>query len=182
MDKKALRAQIRAAKRAMTEQQIEETSKALACQLFDHPAWQQTKNLFAYISYNQEVRTMPILEQAWKEGKRVAVPKVLGETMIFLWLDDPSQLDTGYSGIPEPIHNGPEAVDESALMLMPGLAFDPTGKRCGYGGGFYDRYLQLHPGHPTLALCYGFQMFDRLETDPHDIPVDYVLWQEVPDL
>jgi len=86
MDKKALRAQIRAAKRAMTEQQIEETSKALACQLFDHPAWQQTKNLFAYISYNQEVRTMPILEQAWKEGKRVAVPKRAVAALHTAWM------------------------------------------------------------------------------------------------
>jgi len=75
--------------------------------------------------------------------------------------------------------NGPEAIDETALVLMPGLAFDPTGRRCGYGGGFYDRYLEAHPNHPLLAMCYGFQMYDHLDTDPHDIPVNYVLSQEV---
>lgn len=179
MDKKALRAEIREKKRAMTEQQIAMTSEALAQQLYAHPAYQNAKSIFGYLSYNQEVRTMPMLAQAQKDGKRVAVPKVIDDTMIFIWLDDLSRVELGYCNIPEPIDNGPEAMDETALVLMPGLAFDPTGRRCGYGGGFYDRYLEAHPQHPTLALCYGFQMFDRLDTDPHDIPVDYVLSQEV---
>ena len=179
MDKKALRAEIKAKKRAMTEEQIAATSEALARQLYAHPAYQNAKSIFGYLSYNQEVRTMPMLEQAQKDGKRVAVPKVIDDTMIFIWLDDLSRVELGYCSIPEPMDNGPEAVDETALVLMPGLAFDPTGRRCGYGGGFYDRYLEEHPGHPTLAMCYGFQMFDHLDTDPHDIPVNFVLSQEV---
>ncbi len=179
MDKKALRAEIKEKKRAMTEAQIAATSEALARQLYEHPAYKQATSIFGYLSYNQEVRTMPMLEQAQKDGKRVAVPKVIGDTMIFIWLDDLSRVDLGYCNIPEPIDNGPEAVDETALVMMPGLAFDPTGRRCGYGGGFYDRYLEQHPHHPTIAMCYGFQMFDHLETDPHDIPVNFVLSQEV---
>lgn len=179
MDKKALRAEIRAKKRTMTEPEIAETSRLLGEQLRAHPAYQNAKSIFGYLSYNQEVRTMPILEQAQKDGKRVAVPKVIDDRMIFIWMDDLSRVELGYCGIPEPLDNGPEAVDETALVLMPGLAFDPAGHRCGYGGGFYDRYLEAHPDHKTLALCYGFQMYDHLDTDPHDIPVDYVLSQEV---
>ena len=179
MDKKALRDEIKAKKRAMTEAQIAATSEALAQQFYAHPAYQQATSIFGYLSYNQEVRTMPMLEQALKDGKRVAVPKVIGDTMIFIWMDDLSRIELGYCNIPEPIDNGPEAVDETALVMMPGLAFDPTGRRCGYGGGFYDRFLEEQPNHPTLAMCYGFQMYDHLETDPHDIPVDYVLSQEV---
>lgn len=179
MDKNALRAQIKARKRAMTDSQIEAASRGLAAQLFQHPAYQKAGSIYGYLSYNQEVRTMPILEQAQRDGKRVAVPKVLGDRMIFIWLDDLSAVSLGYCKIPEPVADGPEADDETALILMPGLAFDPTGRRCGYGGGFYDRYLEAHPGHPTLALCYDFQMLDRLETDEHDIPVDHVLSQEV---
>jgi len=179
MDKKALRAEIKAKKRAMTEEQIAATSDALAQQLYAHPAYKEAKSIFGYLSYNQEVRTMPMLEQAQRDGKRVAVPKVIGDTMIFIWLDDLSRIELGYCNIPEPIDNGPEAIDETALVMMPGLAFDPTGRRCGYGGGFYDRYLEQHPNHPTIAMCYGFQMFDHLDTDPHDIPVNYVLSQEV---
>ena len=179
MDKKALRAEIKAKKRAMTEEQIAKTSDALAQQLYAHPAYQNAKSIFGYLSYNQEVRTMPMLEQAQKDGKRVAVPKVIGDKMIFNRLDDLTRISLGYCNIPEPIDDGPEAVDETALVMMPGLAFDPTGRRCGYGGGFYDRYLESHPNHPTLAMCYGSQMFDRLAPDPHDVPVNYVLYQEV---
>lgn len=85
----------------------------------------------------------------------------------------------GAYNIPEPIADGPEADDETALVLMPGLAFDPEGHRCGYGGGFYDKFLAAHPNHPTIALCYGFQMFDHLDVDAHDIPVDAVLSADV---
>ena len=81
----------------------------------------------------------------------------------------------GAYNIPEPGADGPEADDETALVLMPGLAFDPEGHRCGYGGGFYDKYLAAHPKHVTLALCYGFQMFSHLDTDAFDIPVQYVI-------
>ncbi len=179
MDKKALRKYIKEKKQAMTEEQICRASEGLAQQLRDHPSYRAAKSLYGYLSYNQEVRTLPILQQAQADGKRVAVPKLYGDTMKFLWLDDLTRISEGYMGIPEPTDDGPEADDEQALVLMPGLAFDPAGRRCGYGGGFYDRYLEAHTDHPTLALCYDFQMFDRLDTDPHDIPVDAVLWQEV---
>ena len=85
MDKKALRAEIKAKKRAMTEAQIEETSRLLARQLFDHPAYRNAKSIFGYLSYNQEVRTLPILEQAQKDGKRVAVPK--GDDNLIAFVD-----------------------------------------------------------------------------------------------
>ena len=175
MDKKALRAEIRAKKRALTEQQIEEYSAGLARLLFAHPLYRQAKSLYGYLSYNQEVRTLPILRRAQADGKRVAVPKVCGEEMRFLWLDDLDRTVPGAYNIPEPIGDEPEADDETALILMPGLAFDPAGHRCGYGGGFYDKYLAAHRQHPTIALCYGFQMYDHLEVDAFDIPVDAVI-------
>ena len=176
MDKKALRAEIKAKKRAMTEAQIEETSRLLARQLFDHPAYRNAKSIFGYLSYNQEVRTWPILERAIADGKRVAVPKVYGDEMKFIYLEDLTQVEKGYSGIPEPIADGPVAQDKTALVLMPGLAFDPQGHRIGYGGGFYDKFLSREPEHPTLALCYEFQMVEKLETEQFDIPVDEVIW------
>lgn len=179
MDKSALRRTIREKKRAMTDQQIESASAELAERLFAHPAYQQAKALYGYLSYNQEVRTAAILERAQRDGKRVAVPKVYGDEMKFLWLDDLTAVAPGAYGIPEPVADGPVAGDPAALVLMPGLAFDREGHRMGYGGGFYDKYLAAHPGHHTLALCYGFQMLPHLETEAHDLPVDYVIWSDV---
>ena len=92
--------------------------------------------------------------------------------------DDLNRTVSGAYSIPEPVGDEPEAADETALILMPGLAFDPAGHRCGYGGGFYDKYLAAHKNHPTIALCYGFQMYDHLDVDEFDIPVDAVIAAE----
>lgn len=179
MDKHQLRRSIGAQKKLLTQQQIEDCSTRLAARLFEHPAYHAAQSIYAYLSYNQEVRTMPILRQAQADGKRVAVPKVFGDEMRFLWLDDLDAVAPGAYNIPEPIADGPEADDPTALILMPGLAFDPQGHRCGYGGGFYDKWLAAHPGHPLLALCYGFQLLDHLDTDTHDVPVDYVISEPI---
>ena len=176
MDKIALRREIREKKREMTPIQIEEASADLARQFLATTVYREAEAIYGYLPYNQEVRTEPILLQAIKDGKRVAVPKVYGDTMRFIYLEDLAQVETGYAGIPEPVADGPIAEDRKALVLMPGLAFDPAGHRIGYGGGFYDKFLSAEPTHPTVALCYDFQMFDRLETEEFDVPVDLVLW------
>ena len=176
MDKKELRRTIRERKRAMTEEEIVSRSEKLGQLFAQSQAYKAAKTIYGYLPYNQEVRTVPMLEQALKDGKRVAVPKVYGDEMKFLYLDDLSQVEKGYAGIPEPIADGPVADDDTALVLMPGLAFDPAGHRIGYGGGFYDKFLAAEPNHPTLALCYEFQMLPELHTEEHDIPVDTVLW------
>ena len=176
MDKTALRKQIREKKRAMTEAEIREASARLGEQFVSSEAYRQAKSIYGYLPYNQEVRTVPMLEQALRDGKRVAVPKCYGDEMRFIWMEDLSRVEKGYAGIPEPVEDGPVADDETALVLMPGLAFDPEGHRIGYGGGFYDRFLAKEPEHPTLALCYAFQMLPKLETEEFDIPVDCVLW------
>ena len=176
MDKSALRKQIREKKRAMTASEIESASARLGELFAASEAYRQAKSIYGYLPYNQEVRTVPMLEQALRDGKRVAVPKCYGDEMRFIWMDDLSRVEKGYAGIPEPIADGPVADDAHALVLMPGLAFDPEGRRIGYGGGFYDRFLAKEPEHPTLALCYGFQMLPKLETEEFDIPVDKVLW------
>ena len=176
MDKKELRKVISARKRMMTDEEIIQKSNCLAQQFLASKQYIEAKTIYGYLPYNQEVRTVPILEQALRDGKTVAVPKVYGDEMRFICLQDLTKVEAGFAGIPEPTEDGPVANDKNALVLMPGLAFDPQGNRMGYGGGFYDKFLAKEPGHPTVALCYDFQVFKYLETDAHDIPVDRVLW------
>ena len=178
MNKKEMRAIIRAKKRAMTETQIVSASRNLGVLFRESELYRNAKSIYGYLPYNQEVRTVEMLEAAIADGKRVAVPKCYGSEMRFIWMDDLSQVAPGYANIPEPIADGPIADDVTALVLMPGMAFDPQGHRIGYGGGFYDRFLADEPNHPTLALCYGFQMVEHLETESFDIPVDQVLWAD----
>lgn len=176
MDKKALRSQIREKKRAMTKEQIFVSSKALTEKFIATPQYAAAKTIYGYLPYNQEVRTEMILEKAFEDGKRVAVPKCYGDEMRFIYITDFDRLEKSKMGIPEPIDDGPVAEDPTALVLMPGLAFDKDGHRIGYGGGYYDKYLSKEPGHPTVALCYEFQMLPQLDTEEFDIPVDLVLW------
>ena len=176
MDKNALRKQIREQKRAMMEMEIVSKSEDLGRLFAASDAYKQAKTIYGYLPYNQEVRTTAMLQKALEDGKRVAVPKCYGDEMRFIYLDDLSKVEPGYCNIPEPVEDGPIADDPTALVLMPGLAFDPQGHRMGYGGGFYDKFLAAEPNHPPLALCYDFQMMDHLETEDHDIPVDTVLW------
>ena len=176
MDKQALRKQIGQQKRAMTEEQIVAKSEKLGQLFAASEAYQQAKTIYGYLPYNQEVRTVAMLQKALDDGKRVAVPKCYGDEMRFIYLDDLSKVEKGYCNIPEPIADEPIADDPTALVLMPGLAFDPQGHRMGYGGGFYDKFLAREPQHPTVALCYDFQMMEHLDTEDHDIPVDFVFW------
>ena len=179
MNKKEIRAVIRSKKRAMTESQIVSASARLGEQFRACERYKNAKTIYGYLPYNQEVRTVPMLEQAIRDGKRVAVPKCYDRDMKFIYINDfETEVAPGYANIPEPIADEPVADDTTALVLMPGMAFDPQGHRIGYGGGFYDRFLADEPNHPTLALCYGFQMVEHLETEEFDIPVDKVLWAD----
>lgn len=154
MDKKHLRKSIQTQKQAMTAGQIELASQSLVAQLLASPLYQNARAIYGYLPYNQEVRVLPLLEQALRDGKRVAVPKVYGDTMKFLWITDLTAVAPGYCSIPEPVADGPEADDPTALVLMPGLAFDPQGHRVGYGGGFYDKFLGggAGPSHRGAVL------------------------------
>lgn len=173
MDKTLLRKQIRLKKQGLTPDQIHSASMDLTEQFRAHPLYREAKTVYAYLSYNQEVRTEYLIQNARADGKKVAVPKIINNEMVFLSLEEGDPIEEGYKGIPEPVKEIP-LKDPTALVLLPGLAFDPTGRRLGYGGGFYDRFLSEEP-HPTIALCFDFQMLPHLDTEEHDIPADVVL-------
>lgn len=177
MDKQTVRRRVREKKRAMSLSAIETASAYLTEHFLRLPQYRSADVLYGYISCNQEVRTRMILQQALLDGKQVAVPRVRDGVMEFCYIRDLDGLVPGYGGIPEPTA-GEIATEKTALVLMPGLAFDRFGHRIGYGGGFYDRFLTAEPEHPTVALCYGFQMFPHLDTEPTDIPVDLVICSE----
>ena len=176
MTKLELRNHIRSLKRAMAEEAIVEKSAILAKALFDTQLYRDAKTIYGYVSYNQEVRTLPILEQALRDGKRIALAKCYGDDMRFIQVSDLNTLSKSKSGVPEPVADSPLGNDETALVLMPGLAFDTAGHRLGYGRGYYDKFLASEPNHPTVALCFDFQMLEHIAHDDHDVPVDLVLW------
>lgn len=167
-EKRVIRKQIFKARRECTDAQVEAWSHIITEKVAALEEFQRAQRILAYADYNHEVITRYIIEEAWKCGKEVAVPKVVGQDMIFYILKDFSQLKPGYYGIPEP-DGGTEAHWEEALMIMPGVAFDRENHRVGYGGGFYDRYLEKHPHVTRVALAFDFQIMEEVPVEPTDI-------------
>ena len=183
MDKKEVRREVTGKKKQMSEDQIASLSAELKERFCSLEAYKNASVIYAYMSYNQEVRTMPIIGQAWEDGKKIAVPLTINkEYMEFIYLESFEDLENGYMGIPEPkaaLLNELERIadEKDVLILMPGLAFDRDCNRTGYGGGFYDKYLASHPGtrFTKVALCFDFQIYERIEVEAHDEKMDMVV-------
>lgn len=152
-------------------------SREFTARLIGLPAFLEAEQLLVYADYNHEVMTGFLIEEAWKKGKEVAVPKVVGKDMVFYKLTDWKQLEPGYFGIPEPSY-GEIAEWEDAVMIMPGVAFDNNCHRVGYGGGFYDRYLEKHPKVKTIAAAFEFQILPEVPTEPTDIAPEMIVTEK----
>ena len=135
--------------------------------------YREAETLFVYVDCKHETETSDLIRRAWADGKSVAVPRVLGQEMKFFYIHSlETDLEDGYFGIREPYEKEPadEAADRpGSLMVMPGVAFDEARHRIGYGGGFYDRYLEAHPGLDTIALAFDFQVKEEVPFEPFDI-------------
>ena len=174
---KVIRKQVFAARKAHTDQQIDDWSRKIAETVTALPEYSNSRRILAYADYNHEVMTKYIIEAAWNDGKEVAVPKVVGQDMVFYKLTDFAQLEKGYFGIPEPARG--EIVQwEEALMIMPGVAFDRQNHRVGYGGGFYDRFLEKHPYITRVAVAFEFQMMSEVPVESTDISPEIIVTEK----
>jgi 5-formyltetrahydrofolate cyclo-ligase len=173
-DKKELRAHIRSLKKAMLPEEIARRSQGLCGLVLDTEVYRQSKTIYGYLPFNQEVDLTALLRQAMADGKQIALPKCYRKEMRFILVEDLSRIQYSSFGAPEPAADTPIAADKTALMILPGLLFDRLGYRIGYGGGYYDRFLAQEPDHPTIGLCFDFQLVDRLDLDDHDIPAQTV--------
>lgn len=144
-----------------------------------HPWFQVADTIYGYLSYNREVNTWSLLSSALKMGKRVAVPKVLGAEMKFYYIENLCEVSPGTLGIFEPDGEKSRlATDENACILMPLVGFDKERNRLGYGGGYYDKYLDRHPGHKTMGIAFSFQETDMIPSEPTDRKPDIILTEE----
>ena len=184
MEKKEIRALMRAEKAALSREYVEEYSARVTEKFTAQPFYRDAQVLYAYLTFNQELRTDGLIRRAWADGKRVAVPRVLGKgVMEFYYIDSFEGFIRSSFGVPEPPEDPEKLADErDVLLLMPGLAFDRAHNRIGYGGGFYDRYIERYAAKGTRffkpALAYDFQIVDHIPANEFDIKVDAVLTAE----
>lgn len=182
--KSEVRSRVLAARDAEpTQSRREADARILAC-LLACAEWRDACLVVTYLSFGSEVDTRHIIEAAWDAGKHVALPRCVVATHELDWVEVTSfdGLVSGAHGIEEPPAGAcalpTDELPASALALVPGLLFDGTGHRLGYGGGYYDRFLPRFPGR-TIGLCRAGQLVKSLSAlglvEPHDVPVDKVI-------
>ncbi|MCD7834999.1 MAG: 5-formyltetrahydrofolate cyclo-ligase [Lachnospiraceae bacterium] len=158
-------------RRELSEAVLKEKSEKICMVVLAMPEFRAADEVFVYMDCKGEVSTKPLIEAAWRLGKKVAAPKVEGENMSYYYISSYDDVEDGYFHVPEPMQERPVmgAAAERSLLIVPGVGFDLLRNRCGYGKGFYDRYLAAHPGHVTVALAFDFQIVDEVPTRPEDI-------------
>ena len=175
--KSELRKQVLQEMKALPRQQKQVMDLALTERLLQHPFYQEAKIIATYLSFSHEFQTQGLIEQALRDGKKVLIPKTYPKGRMDFVVYHPQQLVKTSFGLLEP-QGDLEVVDASQIDLIhvPGLAFTTEGYRIGYGGGYYDRYLEHFSGH-TFSTIYPCQIKDFIP-EKHDIPVQEVLIDE----
>lgn len=167
--KKVIRDEVKLKRKKTLTDQIHKNSQRIFERFIQLPEYRKAKVVLAYMDCKNEVETSQVIRQCWQDRKIVAVPKVFGKIMKFYKITSFEDLEDGYYGIREPRHTILQEVDmQDALMILPGVAFDEEKHRVGYGGGFYDRYLEEHPKLTKIAFAFEFQVYDRVPFEKFD--------------
>lgn len=173
-NKKMTRNTIKEMRLALKKEEVKERSEACVSKVLQFPELIEAKTVCVYMPTGNEIDTTEIIRYCKENGKRLAAPRVNGDTMEFYYFTDETDMEQGAYDIWEP--TGTEAVeDEESLVIMPGVAFDLSCNRIGYGKGYYDRYLSAHPRMKKVALAYDFQIVGRIKREVHDVRPDVVV-------
>lgn len=156
---------------ALSSEQVQTWSQSIILQLRHLPVYQRAKVVGLYSPIKHEPDLTPLLQ----DSKRFLLPKVMGDSMIYVhWNGKSTQLTKSTLHILEPKSNK----DESAsldVLIIPGIAFTKKGDRLGFGKGFFDRFLMTKKPPYVIGVAYPFQLVSTLPTTLHDQRVDHVL-------
>jgi len=151
---------------------------AVAAHLTTSPLWTAAETVLAYAATAAELPTLPLLDAALADHKRLCLPRVAaGGDLTLHRVESLGTLVSGYRDLREPAADAPRvAPTEVDLVVVPGVGFDRRGVRLGQGGGHYDRLLaHLSPACVVCGAAFACQVVARLPHEPHDRPVAYVV-------
>ena len=139
----------------------------------------KNKILGGYYPYNYEINIMPLVEKFQRLNYSITLPKIgMNSEMNFFQWSTKDPLSINKFGIPEPMSNKIKFPD---ILLVPLLAFDKNFNRIGYGGGFYDRYinrLKKIKKIITIGVAYSFQKIKKIPVEKYDIKLDFVVTEK----
>lgn len=173
MEKALLRQQMIGQLRALPQAKKAEMDQELTRKILATSAYQEATTMATFLSMDLEFNTQPLIQTALSDGKRVLVPKTYGKGRMIFVDYDANQLQISSFGVREPIADQEVEKEQIDLVHVPGLVWNQAGFRIGFGGGYYDRYLQDFTGK-TVSAIYPFQLQGFTE-ESFDIPVQEVL-------
>ncbi len=178
-DKNELRAQMKEKRKNLTHSEIEEKSARICSFVTGSDVYKRAECVCVYMAAFNEPRTMGIIQKAISDGKRVCVPitDIESGTLTLSYITGLSDLKRGAYGIYEPTVICAADSSDVDLILVPGIAFDSTGNRIGFGKGFYDKLL-CGCGAVKAGICYDFQICPPINKDIYDVPMDIIITEE----
>lgn len=173
--KQEIREQLKKVRKRLEDSDWKQATDKITEKVIQSDAFREATDIFCYMSIANEVGTTGIIEEAWRLGKEVWMPKVSGTDMDFYQVQSLEELRTGAFGVPEPSGEGEKASAEDGLMIVPGVAFDREGHRIGYGKGYYDQYIRRHPAVITMGIAFDFQLMEKIPVEEQDENVDFIV-------
>lgn len=169
--KQKIRKNLKALRDEMNDEQVLSLSKEIKNKLFGLDIF-NAENYFVYLSFKNEVATGEIIDELKARKKRIFTPKIIEKDMKMVELTDNSAIIKNKFGIFEPVG---EIMDmQNFVAIMPCLAVDESGNRIGFGGGYYDRFLE-DKQVLKIAICYDFQVVSSFVPEQFDVPVDIIV-------
>jgi 5-formyltetrahydrofolate cyclo-ligase len=178
--KAEIRQQMRQKRRGLSIAARDEAGQCTSAWLAELRPYRDAAAILAYVATENEVPTSQLIEQAWADGKRVHLPRVVGNDLEFALYRRGVGLRPGRFGIAEPAADAPArtALEIPTVAFVPLVAWDEAGTRLGRGGGFYDRAFATMRPQCVVGLGYAFQRHDALPCDPWDVKLDYVVTEQ----
>ena len=180
--KREIRKEGRARMRSMTEELLRERSIAAAAILLERREWKSAERILGYLALKDELELSGVLKAALTAGKTVALPRYIPEQGAYCAaMLPPSEsfatLSFGRFGILEPPISAPIVpLNQLDFVLVPGVAFDPSGGRLGRGKGFYDRLLaETNNACMKCGVALEEQIITAIPSEAHDVCMNFVL-------
>jgi len=135
---------------------------------------QDVTSIGIYLSFGSEVDTILPITSWFYEKKRIYVPRVEGNDLTWIILNDFKSLRKSDFGVMEPIDGTPVDINEIEVMFVPLLGYDDALYRIGYGKGFYDRALKDYKG-TKIGLAYEISHVYTIFPTSSDVPLDVIV-------